>query len=154
MAAAANGPRSGMGTPVKGWRDCALDPDWGITAVRVMMGLVFAAHGVGKFNSPAAALISSFAHMRIPAPQVVAPAIAGLEAVGGTCLIVGFLSRVFGLLFVCEMLVSTFWVQLPNRGWSGSELDRMLLVSGVLLVLAGPGRAALDAWWMNRLKGP
>jgi uncharacterized membrane protein YphA (DoxX/SURF4 family) len=66
--------------------------------------------------------------------------------------VLGLLTRVCGPLFICEMLVATFWVQLPARGWNGSELDRMLLVSGVLMVVAGPGRAALVHHWLERPK--
>lgn len=31
-----------------------------------------------------------------------------------------------------------------ERGWNASDLDRMLLVAAILMVLAGPGAAAVD----------
>ena len=127
-----------------------LDPAWGITGVRLMMGLILVVHGVGKFAAGLPAMTVIFTKMAIIAPQVLAPAIATLELAGGVCLMLGLLTRVFGLLFVCEMLVTTFWVQLPTHGWHGSELDRMLLVSGVLMVVAGPGRMALDRLWLEQ----
>jgi len=88
--------------------------------------------------------------MAIVAAQMLAPAIATLELAGGVCLMLGVLTRVFGLLFVCEMLVTTVWVQLPTHGWHRSELDRMLLVSGVLMVVSGPGRMALARLWLEQ----
>lgn len=127
-----------------------IDAAWGITVVRVTMGLVFALHGYQKFSSGVGAVVASFAKMGIPAPQVVGPFIAALELIGGICLIVGLVTRLFGLLFSCEMLVTTLLVLLPMRGWNASELDRMLLASGLLLVLAGPGRLALDQLWFER----
>jgi putative oxidoreductase len=129
-----------------------IDAAWGITVVRVMMGLLFAVHGYQKVSSGFGAVAASFAKMGIPAPQVMGPFIAGLELIGGICLIVGLLTRLFGLLFSCEMLVTTLLIQLPMRGWNGSELDRMLLASGVLLLLAGPGKLAIDQFWLERAR--
>ena len=129
-----------------------IDAAWGITVVRVMMGLIFAAHGYQKFSSGLGAVSTSFSKMGIPAPHVVGPFIAGLELVGGVCLIVGLLTRLFGFLFSCEMLVTTLLIVLPMRGWNGSELDRMLLVSGLLLLVAGPGKLAIDQFWFERAR--
>jgi len=129
-----------------------IDAAWGITVVRVMMGLVFAVHGYQKVSNGFAAVAASFAKMGIPAPQVTGPFIAGLELIGGICLIVGLLTRLFGLLFSCEMLVTTLLVVFPMRGWNASELDRMLLVSGVLLLIAGPGGLAIDQFWFERAR--
>src|SRR6267143_6498787 len=42
------------------------------------------------------------------------------------------------------------WVQIPARGWNASDLDRALLASSLLLVLAGSGRAGLDAIWLEK----
>jgi putative oxidoreductase len=129
-----------------------IDAAWGITVVRVMMGLLFAVHGYQKVSNGFGAVVASFAKMGIPTPQVTGPFIAGLELIGGLCLIVGLLARLFGFLFSCEMLVTTLLIQLPTRGWSGSDLDRMLLVSGLLLLLAGPGKLAIDQLWLERAR--
>jgi putative oxidoreductase len=73
-----------------------------------------------------------------------------LELVGGILLILGVGTRVLGALLGVEMLVTTLWVKIPAQGWNASDLDRMLLVACVLLVLAGPGAAALDRFWWER----
>jgi len=74
-----------------------------------------------------------------------APFIATLELIGGILLIIGLLTRVVSALFAIEMLVTTVWVKLAlGAGWNASDLDRMLLVAGILMVLAGPGAAAVD----------
>ena len=124
-------------------------PDWGITVVRLMTGLVFAIHGYQKFAGLDGA-IAFFTKVGIPFPGLVAPFIASLELVGGILLILGVATRVVAGLFAVEMLVTTFWVIFPARGWNASELDRMLLVACVLLILAGPGAAALDRLWWER----
>jgi putative oxidoreductase len=125
-------------------------PDWGITVVRLMTGLVFAIHGYQKFAGGIDGVTAFFTKAAIPFPGLMAPFIAILELVGGILLILGVATRVVACLFAVEMLVTTFWVIFPGRGWNASELDRMLLVACVLLVLAGPGAAALDRLWWER----
>lgn len=125
-------------------------PDWGITVVRLMTGLIFAIHGYQKFAGGLGGVTAFFEKVAIPFPGLMAPFIAILELVGGLLLLVGVTTRVIGVLLAVEMLVTTLWVQLPGRGWNASELDRMLLVACVLFVLAGPGAAALDRLWWER----
>jgi putative oxidoreductase len=127
-----------------------INPDWVVTAVRVMTGLLFAVHGYQKFAGGIGGVSAYFTKVAIPLPGVMAPFIAGLELVGGILLILGLATRVVGGLFALEMLVTTLWVKIPSAGWNASDLDRMLLVACVLLVLAGPGAAALDRRWWER----
>jgi putative oxidoreductase len=122
-----------------------ISPAWGVTMVRVMTGLLFAVHGYQKFARGLSDVAAYFAKISIPFPGVTAPFIAALEVVGGILLIIGFLTRVVSALFIVEMLVTTVWVKLAlGAGWNASDLDRMLLVAGILMVLAGPGAAAVD----------
>jgi len=127
-----------------------VDPGWGITAVRVMTGLLFAVHGYQKFAGGISGVVGFFAKIAIPLPGLMAPFIATLELVGGILLILGLATRVLGCLFAAEMLVTTLWVKIPGQGWNASDLDRMLLVACVLFILAGPGVAALDRFWWER----
>jgi uncharacterized membrane protein YphA (DoxX/SURF4 family) len=78
------------------------------------------------------------------------PFVAILEVVGGVLLIIGLATRWISLLFAIEMIVTTLWVQIPARGWNASDLDRALLASSLLLVLAGSGIASLDAIWLEK----
>ncbi len=121
-----------------------VDPGWGVTVVRISMGLIFAVHGYQKFAGGIAGVSAFFAKLSIPLPGLMAPFIAVLELVGGILLVLGLATRWVGLLFALEMIVTTFWVQIPGRGWGASDLDRSLLAGGILLFLAGAGRAALD----------
>ena len=122
-----------------------IHPDWGITVVRIMTGLLFAVHGYQKFARGLGDVSVYFAKISIPFPGVMAPFIATLELVGGILLIIGLFTRVVSALFALEMLVTTVWVKLAlGAGWNASDLDRMLLVAAILMVLAGPGAAAAD----------
>ena len=127
-----------------------VDPGWGITAVRVMTGLLFAVHGYQKFAGGIGGVVGFFAKIAIPLPGLMAPFITTLELVGGILLILGLATRVLGCLFAAEMLVTTLWVKVPGQGWNASDLDRMLLVACVLFILAGPGVAGLDRFWWER----
>jgi len=131
-------------------RIAGIDPNWGVTVVRVSTGVIFLVHGVQKFVGGLGGVTAFFAKVGIPAPGVMGPFVAILEVVGGVLLIVGLATRWISLLFAIEMIVTTLWVQIPARGWNASDLDRALLASSLLLVLAGSGIASLDAIWLEK----
>ncbi len=80
--------------------------------------------------------------------SVSGPFIALLELVGGILLLLGVAGRWLGLLYAIEFAVAFFYVKLP-AGFQGARLDLMLLAGGLLIFLAGPGKAALDAYWLE-----
>jgi putative oxidoreductase len=124
-----------------------IQPGWGLTLVRISTGLIFTVHGYQKFAGGIAGVVGFFTKVAIPAPGAMAPFVATLELVGGVLLILGLLTRWIALLLAFEMIVTTFWVVIPARGWNASDLDRSLLAAGLALFLAGPGRAAIDAFF-------
>ena len=104
--------------------------------------------GWGKMSSGMATVVGNFENMGIPMPGIAGPLIVSLELVGGALLLLGIAGRRLGLLFTIEFLVAFFYVKLP-AGFNGARLDLMLLVGGLLIFLAGPGRAAVDALWLE-----
>src|SRR5713101_6110914 len=100
-----------------------VEPGWGVTVVRISMGLIFAVHGYQKFAGGIAGVSAFFAKVSIPLPGLMAPFIATLELVGGILLVLGLASRWVGLLFAIEMIVTTFWVQIPGRGPARSGIE-------------------------------
>lgn len=127
-----------------------IDPGWGVTAVRVMMALIFIIAGYQKVLSGTAALTAGFGKMGIPVPWVAGPFIAGLELIGGILLLFGVVGRWLGLLFAIEFVVAGFYVKLAGQGFAAARVDLMLLAGGILLFLAGPGRAAVDSLWLEK----
>jgi uncharacterized membrane protein YphA (DoxX/SURF4 family) len=107
-----------------------INPDWGVTTVRTMAGLLFAVHGYQKFAGGMGGVSAYFTKVAIPLPGVMVPFIAGLELVGGVLLILGLATRVVGGLFALQMLVTTLWVKIPSAGWNrerpGSDAARRL----------------------------
>lgn len=127
-------------------------PGWGITTVRVVMALILIAAGWTKLSGGMEVVTASFGRMGMPMPGLSGPFIVLLELVGGSLLLLGIASRWLGLLFAIQFVVATFSVKLPTAGWIGARLDLMLLAGGLLLFLAGPGRAAVDEIWLERLR--
>jgi putative oxidoreductase len=128
-----------------------IDPGWGLTVLRLAMALIFVHAGWQKFGAGMAVVSENFARMAIPAPHVSGPFIVLLEVIGGVLLLLGIFGRWLGLLYAIQFAVATFYVKLP-AGWAGARLDLMLLVGGLAIFLGGPGRAALDAVWLEKRK--
>lgn len=127
-----------------------IDPKWGVTAVRVSMALILTIAGWGKVMGGLGNVVNAFGRMGIPMPGISGPFIAFLELLGGLALLVGLFSRWLGLIFALEFVVATFYVKFAGQGWSAGRLDLMLLAGGILLFLAGPGRAAVDELWLEK----
>jgi putative oxidoreductase len=127
-----------------------IDPGWGVTAVRVAMALIFIVAGWAEIAGGLGNVANAFTRMGMPMPGVSGPFIALLELIGGAALLVGLFSRWLGLVFAIEFVVATFFVKFAGQGWNAGRLDLMLLAGGILLFLAGPGRAAIDNAWLER----
>jgi putative oxidoreductase len=126
---------------------------------RITVGYAFFLTGRGKLAN-----LDQFAgflsELGVPFATAQAPFIAGLEFVGGICLVLGLLTRVMGIGLAATMLVAlltadrqTFLSSWLPTGEVG-PLDVppwvfLLLLSW--LVLYGPGRLSLDTLLAKRL---
>jgi putative oxidoreductase len=128
-------------------RFLGVDPEWGVTVVRVVVGLIMAIAGYQKFAGGMEPVATGFAKIPIPLPWLSAVLISTLELVGGALLIVGLGTRWLGLVFALEHVVTTFWVQLRVRGWPNGRLELLLLATAIMLFLVGPGNMAIDTAW-------
>lgn len=127
----------------------SIHPGWGITAVRVAMAIVFIVAGWTKTNAGLSAVTAGFEKMAIPMASIAGPFIAVLELIGGILLLLGIAGRWLGLLYAIEFTVAFFYVKLPV-GFSGARLDLMLLAGAILIFVAGPGKAAVDEYWLEK----
>jgi len=121
----------------------------GILLVRVVLGIVFVAHGWQKLAVDGlAATQGAFAGMGIPLAEVAAPVVAVTELAAGVALVVGFATRIAAALLAVTAIVALVAVHLPNGFYSttgGIEYVLVLAVASIAIVLTGPGRLALDA---------
>jgi putative oxidoreductase len=121
------------------------DGNLGLAALRVAVATIFIRHGAQKlFVFGFAGVTGAFTHMGVPFPGVTGPVIGLLEFFGGIALVLGLLTRLVALGFVFDMLGAILLVQL-KRGFSGYELEFLLLGSSVALFLSGAGRFSVDA---------
>lgn len=121
---------------------------WGITAIRVIVGIVFVAHGGQKLlESGFSGFAGNLEDQGVPIPLFFAVLVILLEVVGGVALIFGLFTRLFAVPLAINMLMAALLVHFPNGFFSrdgGYEYTLVLMVACVALALSGPGKAALD----------
>jgi len=124
----------------------------GLAVLRVAVAAVFINHGRQKlFVYGFAGVTGAFTQMGVPLPGVMGPLIGLLEFFGGIALVVGFLTRLLGVAFAFDMLGAILLVQL-KKGFSGYELEFLLLGASVALFLTGAGTFSVDAFLAGRGK--
>jgi len=121
-----------------------LDSDWGIAAVRMIMGFMLILTGYEKLTSGIQRVSASMVKNQIPFPTVMAAYITALELLGGFLLLIGLGGRWLGLLYIGEFLVVSFYVLVPTRGWMDARLPIMFLAGALMLFVSGSGKASLD----------
>lgn len=126
---------------------------------RITVGYAFLLTGRGKLAN--LDQFSGFLEsLGVPLAAAQAPFIAGLEFVGGICLVLGLFTRVMGVGLAGTMVVALLTAELegfltawlPTGDVGPLDIDPwvyLLLLSW--LVLFGPGRASLDAILAKRL---
>ena len=110
--------------------------------MRVVIGVIFIAHGFGKFGNPGfGGWISS---MGIPAEMQIPIALA--EFIPGILLLIGVLTRISASIISIVMLGAIFLVKGASSltGEHGYEFELILLAACLVVIVAGPGRASLS----------
>jgi putative oxidoreductase len=130
--------------------------DVALTSLRLVLGVVFFAHGAQKMlgwfgGYGFHGTMGFFAHLGIPAP--VAFLIICTEFFGGLGLIVGLLTRIAALGIGGLMIGAIFMVHLPNgffMNWAGTqkgegiEYHLLVLAMAATLLLRGAGAFSVD----------
>ncbi len=126
---------------------------WGLTILRVVVGIVFFAHGWQKvFTYGIHGVAGLFGHVGIPLPLVSAGVVMAVEFLGGALLILGVATRLAAGLNAIDMLVAILAVHLKNGFFAqsmGVELPLTLLGACICLMLMGPGAASIE-WLFAR----
>jgi len=122
--------------------------DTGLTLLRAITGVTFAAHGAQKlFVYGFDGVAGAFAQMGVPFPGVMGPFVGFVELFGGLALIAGLLTRLAGVGLTAVMLGAMFLVHLPAGFFlpNGYEFVLMLAASATTLAITGAGRYSVDA---------
>jgi putative oxidoreductase len=119
---------------------------WGLTILRVIVGVVFVMHGGQKFQMGFTNVAEFLGQAGIPVPNVTAIVLTLVEFLGGAALVVGAFTRWVALLFVIDMAVAIVLVRLEDGFFApqGPEFELTLLAASLALALAGGGAASVD----------
>ncbi|MFC4558411.1 DoxX family protein [Virgibacillus kekensis] len=107
----------------------------GTFLLRIVLGLVFFAHGVTKFQDGIGNTVGWFESIGLPG--FLAYAVGTIEVVGGIAVILGIGTRIVALLFSIVLVGAIFTVKLPNGFLNGYAYDLILLTIAIYMVLNG-----------------
>ena len=137
---------------------------YAILLVRVSLGLFFAISGANKLFAAGGTqtMYETLVEAKVPFPHVMAYFVSGVEFVGGSLLMVGFLSSpaCVALLVVMFVAILTTKLSAMPKGLSPLNwLDDLLYLPEVLYVLFfilligfGPGKFSVDYWLAGKLR--
>lgn len=121
------------------------DIDAALLFIRLVMGLAFVLHGLGKIQTP-----MTWRGADSETPGILQALAAISEFGGGFALIFGLLTRLASFGLTCTMLVAVYTHMIAKgdpfvgHGGPSYELSAMYLTLSVLFLIAGPGRFSLD----------
>ena len=140
------------------------NPDWTLTIIRTILGVVFFAHGaqklLGWFGGPGLKETMRTMHEYLGLPPLLAFASVATEFLGGVGLIVGLLSRVAAVGIGVTMLSAIVMVHGRNglfmdwfgvRKNHGCEYHLLAIALVVVLVAKGSGAFSLDRVLLNSM---
>ncbi|AXS84792.1 DoxX family protein [Marinobacter sp. Arc7-DN-1] len=125
---------------------------WGALALRIPVGIIFAAHGAQKlfgwFGGYGLEGTGQWMDSIGLSPGYLMALLAGgAEFLGGLALIIGFLVRPASAVLAFAMLIAIFSVHIGNGLFmsnNGYEFGLALLAVSVSLFFSGAGRASVD----------
>lgn len=132
----------------------ATQAGYGLTIVRIIAGLTFAAHGsqklFGWFGGYGLVGVGQWMESIGLAPGYLMALLAGsAEFFGGLALIIGLLARPAAAVLAVTMLVAIVTVHLANGFFmsnNGYEFALALLAMSLAVVLEGAGKLSLDTY--------
>ncbi len=126
---------------------------WGITVMRVVVGIVFLVHGGQKLFVWGFGGVAAFmGQVGIPAPMLAAVVVTLVEFLGGLALVLGLFTRWVAIPLAINMGVAILTVHLPAGFFlpNGYEFALTLLAANVALALLGSGQASVDGFLERR----
>ncbi len=143
-------------------RILATDSSWVPTLARIILGIIFFAHGsqkvLGWFGGPGLRqTLRTFTEV-MGLPKIIALAAVGAELVGGAALILGLAARISALAIAINMLAAIFMVHgkyglflnwFGDRKGHGIEYHLLALALTIVIIAQGAGAFSLDGLLSN-----
>lgn len=120
----------------------------GTFLLRIILGIVFLANGITKFQGGIGNTAGWFESIGIPG--FLAYAVGGIEVLGGIAMILGIGTRVVSILFGLIMIGAIFTVKLPAGFLNGYVYDLVLLIIAIHLLLNGSKLYSLGQFLFRR----
>jgi putative oxidoreductase len=126
--------------------------DLALLVLRVVVGLLFAAHGAqklfGVFGGPGLkATADMFDAINLRPGRLHAVAAGAAEFIGGGLLALGLVTPIAAALAIAVMVAAILTVHLPKGLWNangGFEFNAVMIATAFALAGVGPGRWSLD----------
>ncbi len=121
---------------------------WAPVPLRLVVGLVFLAHGAQKvFQFGLGGTAGFLGSLGVPAPVAGALVVMTAETLGGLALVLGAFTRVAALVLAVNMLVAILLVHLRAGFFlpGGMEFALTLLGASLTLAMTGAGALSVDA---------
>ncbi|MFD1886076.1 DoxX family protein [Paenibacillus wenxiniae] len=123
------------------------------TIMRVVLGILFLAHGISKFQMGMDGVAGWFQSVGIPG--FLAYIVSPIELVGGILLIIGLFTRYVSILLIIVLLGAIFTVKLSaglmgNGQMAGYELDLSFMLVALYLAVSNNTGFSLDQLLFRR----
>ena len=137
---------------LNGYNESHSIPAYGPAVLRLVVGIVFVAHGAQKLfgvwgggGLPGTA--GFFAKLGLEPSYPLAVIAATAEFGGGLLLLLGAFTLAASLVLIVQMLVAIWTVHLANGFFlpAGYEFNLVLIAALACLALTGPGALSIDA---------
>jgi putative oxidoreductase len=138
-------------------RILATDSNWVTALARIILGIIFFAHGsqkvFGWFGGPGLKQTLRTLTEHVGLPSILALAAVGSEFAGGLALIFGFLGRISALGIVVNMLAAIFMVHgkyglfmnwFGDRKGHGIEYHLLAIALAIVIIVEGSGAFSVD----------
>jgi len=126
----------------------------GLGVLRIVTGLVFAAHGYQKFFvMHVEGVTGFFTGLGVPLPGIAAILVSTLELAGGLAFAAGLFTRLIGILLALDMAGAIFFFHTGFFVPKGIEFVLMNMTSAVALVIGGPGAFSVDGMTGGKVSG-
>jgi putative oxidoreductase len=143
-------------------RILATDSSWVPTLARIILGIIFFAHGsqktFGWFGGPGLRQTLRTLTEVMGLPTIIALAAVAAEFVGGAALILGLAARLSALVIALNMLAAIFMVHgkyglfmnwFGDRKGHGIEYHLLALALSIVIIAQGAGALSLDGVLSN-----